>query len=76
MAAIYQRIVGVLEGKAEPETLGPYWQHDLAMPVYHMACKLLDMPKEQRARVTATLPPRILELCRAEAVRLSTLRRQ
>lgn len=74
--SIHDRIKAALAGEIEPETLGPYWQHDLAMPVYQMACKLLDMPKEQRARVTATLPPRILDLCRAEAVRLSTLRRQ
>ncbi len=74
--SIHDRIKAALAGEIEPETLGPYWQHDLAMPVYHIACKLMDMPKGQRARVTATLPPRILELCRAEAVRLSTLRRQ
>ncbi len=74
--SIHDRIKAALAGEIEPETLGPYWQHDLAMPVYKMACKLLDMPKEQRARVTATMPPRILELCRAEAKRLSTLRRQ
>lgn len=74
--SIHDKIKAALAGEIEPEALGPYWQHDLAMPVYKMACKLLDMPKEQRGKVTATLPPRILELCRAEAVRLSTLRRQ
>ncbi len=69
--SIHDRIKAALAGEIEPETLGPYWQHDLAMPVYHMACKLLETESDtERKRLAARMPQRILELCRAEAKRL------
>lgn len=72
---IHDNIKSVIAGQAPPETLGPYWRFDIALPVYVMTCRLLDTPQERRAAITATMPPRILELCREEAKRLITHRK-
>ena len=77
MARIRDRIVDALEGLIQPEDIGPHWRHDLAMPIYQTACKLLDTDSdEKRKRLAARLPPRILELCRTEAKRLLQYRKQ
>ncbi len=77
MARIRDSIVDALEGRIPPEELGPHWRHDLAMPIYQTACKLLETESdEKRKRLAARLPPRILELCRAEAKRLLQYRKQ
>lgn len=74
--SIHDQIKSVLNGECDPESLGPYWRFDLALPIYKTACKLLDMPKDQRQQLTDHIPPRILDLCRAEAKRLLALRGQ
>lgn len=77
MARIRDRIIDALEGRIPPEELGPHWRHDLAMPIYHAACKLLACDREyERKLITAQIPPRILELCREEGKRLLAYRRQ
>jgi hypothetical protein len=47
--------------------------HRDAMPVYHMAVRLLNTPPEQRKAITDTLAPEFLERCRKEAKRLQEL---
>ena len=47
--------------------------HRDAMPVYHMAVRLLNTPPEQRKAITDTLDPVFLERCREEAKRLKEL---
>jgi len=47
--------------------------HRDAMPVYHMAVKLLNTPPEQRKAITDTLDPVFLDRCRKEAKRLLEL---
>lgn len=77
MARISDRIVAALEGRIPPEQLGPHWRHDLAMPIYKAACKLLETESDtERKRLAARMPPRILEMCRAEAKRLLQYRKQ
>lgn len=74
---IHDRIKSALAGEIEPDELGPHWRHDLAMPIYQTACKLLETESdEKRKRLASRLPPRILELCRAEAKRLLQYRKQ
>lgn len=76
MARIRDRIVDALEGRIPPEDLGPHWRHDLAMPIYQTACKLLECREYERKVITAQMPPRILEMCREEGKRLLAYRRR
>lgn len=77
MARIRDSIVDALEGRIPPEELGPHWRHDLAMPIYQTACKLLACKRDyERKVITAQMPPRILEMCREEGKRLLDYRRQ
>lgn len=77
MARIRDLIIYALEGRIPPEELGPHWRHDLAMPIYKTACKLLETESDtERKRLAARMPPRILDLCRAEAKRLLQYRKQ
>ncbi|MNQ24560.1 hypothetical protein D3C85_377560 [compost metagenome] len=64
----------VLNGEAEPESLGPPWQADIGLPIYQKACQILDMPKEKRSKEIDRHAPRIAELIRAEMIRLHRLR--
>ena len=48
--------------------------HRDAMPVYLMACRLLETPPSERKAITDTLAPEFLERCRNEAKRLLELR--
>lgn len=70
---IYRAIKAVLNGEAEPETLGPSRPHDLAMPVYLKARSILKMPKEERSKEIDRHAERIAELIRAEMIRLHKL---
>lgn len=68
------RIVDVLEGRAEPETLGPYWRHDIALPLYELACQILRMPHAQRReeinkRAASIVPHIEEEVKRIHAIR-------
>jgi len=74
---IHDRIKSALAGEIEPEDLGPHWRHDLAMPIYQTACKLLACKRDyERKLITAQMPPRILEMCREEGKRLLAYRRR
>lgn len=73
---IHDRIKSALAGEIEPEELGPHWRHDLAMPIYQAACKLLECRDYERKVITAQMPPKILELCREEGKRLLAYRRR
>lgn len=74
---IHDRIKSALAGEIEPEELGQHWRHDLAMPIYQTACKLLACDREyERKLITAQMPPRILEMCREEGKRLLDYRRR
>lgn len=74
---IHDRIKSALAGEIEPEELGPHWRHDLAMPIYQTACKLLACKREyERKLITAQMPPMILEMCREEGKRLLAYRRR
>lgn len=75
MGQIAELIADVLDGKAEPEQLGPSWPHDLAMPIYEKACQVLDMPREKRRAEIEAQPKRISDLLALEVKRLYLLRK-
>ena len=47
---------------------------DLAMPIYHIACRMLDNP-DQVQSIAARIPESLLPLLRAEYARVRAIRR-
>ena len=75
MGQIADLIIDVLEGRAQPEALGPSWAADLGMPIHKKACAILDMPKDVRRATIENHPPAVAKLLAAEVKRLYTSRK-
>lgn len=71
---IYGRIMDVLNGKAEPESLGPTWRHTMSWHSYKEAERILAIKFVWRKDELAKLSPRFRELVEAEMIRLHRLR--
>lgn len=75
MGQIADLIGRVLSGHEPPSALGPSWRHDLSMPIYERAGKILAMAKDDRRAEIESHPAEIQELLADEVKRLYRLRK-
>ena len=75
MGQIANLISSVLAGEAAPESLGPSWKADLAMPIYEEANRILAMPKDERRAEIDRHPTAIAAMVALEAKRLYAMRK-
>lgn len=67
-----ERIAGVLEGKDEQD---PGILSAARLPIYQIACSVLELPREERLAAVEVYPERVKEMIMEEVKRIWTIRK-